>query len=147
MPSEALRPRVAAARRAFSAAVVALVWLGAAWGQQTSAPGRHATSERQGIEDERERIEAAYAAELARCNERFAVTACVDHARQRRRAALAGPRARELALDDAERRSRAAARRQAVKDKQIRAAQGASAPRFEIASGAAAREAASAASR
>jgi hypothetical protein len=79
--------------------------------------------ERERIQAERDRLEALFAAEQARCSERFAVTACVDDVRQRRRAALAAPTAQALALDDAERRERAAARRQAVQDKQRRAAE------------------------
>ncbi len=126
-------PALAHAWRACILATIAL-WVGSTWGQPPAEHSPDAAAQRQGIEAERKRIESTYAVELARCNERFAVTACVDDVRQRRRAALAAPRARELALDDAERRSRAAARRQAVKEKQSRAALGASAPRFEIAS-------------
>jgi len=79
--------------------------------------------ERAAIVAERDRIEAQFATELAACSDRFAVTACQDDVRARRRVALDGPRARELALDDAERRSRAAARREAVVQKQRRAAE------------------------
>lgn len=132
MPSRSPKTGLARARRACSLAAVALWCVGAAWGQQPGEHSPRAAVQRQSIEAERKRIEATYAAELARCEQRFAVTACVDDARQRRRVALAGPRARELALDDAERRSRAAARRQAVQDKRRRAAQAPVAPRFEL---------------
>ena len=105
-------------------ALTALPWSGATWAQApgVTEPARVAR-ERERIQAERERLEAQFAAEQARCSERFAVTACVDDVRQRRRAALAVPKAQALALDDAERRERAAARRQAVLDKQRRAAE------------------------
>jgi hypothetical protein len=74
--------------------------------------------ERVAIQSERDRLEAQFAAEQARCAERFAVTACLDDVRDRRRAALEAPRARALALDDADRKARAAARREAVAQKQ-----------------------------
>lgn len=79
-------------------------------------------TERQRIAAERQRLEAAFAEEEARCASRFAVTACLDDVRQRRRAALELPRSRELAIDDIERRQRATARREAVEEKQRRAA-------------------------
>lgn len=80
-------------------------------------------ADRAAVAAERQRLEAAFAAEEAQCRERFAVTACVDDVRQRRRVALAGPRAQELALDDAGRMQRAEARREAVARKQKEAAE------------------------
>lgn len=85
--------------------------------------GLSAASDRGAISAERKRLEAAFAAEEAQCRERFAVTACVDDVRQRRRAALASPRAQELALDDADRLQRAQVRREAVARKQKEAAE------------------------
>ena len=82
-----------------------------------------AAPDRGEITAERQRLQSAYAAEEAQCRERFAVTACVDDVRKRRRAALAGPRAQELALDDVERLQRAQARREAVGRKQKQAAE------------------------
>ena len=79
-------------------------------------------TERQRIAAERKRLEAVFADEEARCQSRFAVTACLDDVRQRRRAALDLTRSRELAIDDTERRQRATARREAVEEKQRRAA-------------------------
>lgn len=125
------------ARGAGTAAML-LCLMAACWAQAPAEARAGAAAERQRIEAERRDIEARYATELARCNERFVVTACADKARQRRRAALAVPRARELALDDAERRARAAARRQEVLDKQRHAASAGVAPRFELAIAAAA---------
>jgi hypothetical protein len=72
---------------------------------------------------ERQRIEAEFQATVAACRQRFAVTACVDEARQRRRDALAVPRTQALVLDDLERRERAVARREAVQAKQRKAAE------------------------
>ncbi len=80
-------------------------------------------ADRATIAAERQRLQSQFAAEEAQCRERFAVTACVDAVRQRRRAALAGPRAQELALDDAERLQRAQVRRAAVAQKQKEAAE------------------------
>ena len=107
------------------ALLVTLPWSGATRAQpqpgRTEAP--RVARERERIQVERERLEAQFTVEQSRCAERFAVTACVDEVRQRRRAALAVPKAQDQALDDAERRERAAARRQAVLDKQRRAAE------------------------
>jgi hypothetical protein len=91
-------------------------------GAQVPFDPTQAARERGRIHAERERLEAGFAAEEARCAERFAVTACLDDVRLRRRAALAGPRAQALAIDDAERHARAEARRAAVDEKQRRAA-------------------------
>ncbi|MDP2005874.1 MAG: hypothetical protein Q8K45_09375 [Rubrivivax sp.] len=78
--------------------------------------------ERAAILVERERLEAQFAEEQARCASRFAVTACLEDVRERRRAALEGPRARALAMDDAERRRRAVERREALAKRQHEAA-------------------------
>jgi colicin import membrane protein len=78
--------------------------------------------ERAEIGAERERLEAQFAAEQARCAGRFVVTGCLEDVRERRRVALEGPRARALALDDAERRRRAATRREALAQRQLEAA-------------------------
>ncbi len=88
----------------------------------TNSPTDYA-QERARVQAERKRLEAAFDAEIVACRERFTVTACVDDVRVRRRAALAEPRARELAIDDLERRERAATRRQAVAQKQRQAAE------------------------
>ena len=77
---------------------------------------------RERIAAERRIIDARSTAEQRACRERFAVTACLDQARARRRADLAPLRERELALDDAERQARAEERRAAVAAKQAAAA-------------------------
>ena len=77
---------------------------------------------RERIGAERQVVELRFAAEQRDCRERFAVTACLDDSRARRRAALAPLRERELRLDDAERRARGDERRAAVAAKQAAAA-------------------------
>ena len=59
--------------------------------------------ERASIAAERQLLVERYAREERECLQRFAVSACLDDVRSRRRAALAPLRARELQLDDAER--------------------------------------------
>jgi hypothetical protein len=71
---------------------------GTAWAQ---------VSERERLAAERQGLVDRFEAEERACRERFVVTACVDELRVRRRAALEPLRARELALDDAERQQRA----------------------------------------
>ena len=101
-----------------------------AWALLAAAPAQVAAADtaeqreqlRARIQTERERIEARFSADMAACQQRFAVTACADEASQRRREALAGPRAQAFMLDDMERRERAVARREAVIAKQREAA-------------------------
>ncbi len=89
--------------------------------ESTGIEAERTAHERAAVQAERDRLEAQFAAEHARCAERFGVTACQDEVQERRRAALGGPRAGALALDDAERRRRAAERRDALAQKQRRA--------------------------
>ncbi len=93
-------------------------------------------SERERLGAERQGLLARFAAEERACSERFAVTACVDDLCIRRRAALEPLRARELALDDADREQRARDRQAARATRTARAsgAQPASAARFTTAS-------------
>lgn len=77
-----------------------------------------ADGERTRIAAERQALLERFAQEERECQQRFAVTACLDDVRSRRRAALAPLRARELQLDDAERQQRAADRRVAIEAKQ-----------------------------
>ena len=74
------------------------------------------------IQAERTRIDEMFSADTAACQQQFAVTACVEQARQRRLDALAGARSQALLLDDIERRERAVARREAITVKQREAA-------------------------
>ena len=74
--------------------------------------------ERARIAAERQALQQRFAREEADCQRRFAVTDCVVAVRERRRAALAPLRARELLLDEADRQRRAADRRAAIEAKQ-----------------------------
>ena len=80
------------------------------------------------IQAESTRIEAMFSVDMDACQQRFAVTACVEQARQRRRDALAAPRSQALVLDDIDRRERAVARREAITIKQREAASRAAPP-------------------
>ncbi len=66
-------------------------------------------------------IDARFASEERACAARFAVTACVDAARMRRREDLSALGARQAALDDAQRERKAAQRRARIATKVERA--------------------------
>jgi len=95
--------------------------------------GAAADAERARIAAERQVLVERFAREERECHQRFAVAACLDDVRSRRRAALAPLRARELQLDDAERQQRAAERRAAIEAKQrLQAARPPVAPAPEV---------------
>lgn len=73
--------------------------------------------ERERIARERAAVEALFTARQAACQSRFAVTDCVNDAKTERRAALAPLRRQAIALDDAERKQRAARRLEDVRNK------------------------------
>jgi hypothetical protein len=75
-------------------------------------------AERARLAAERQALIDRFAQEELDCQQRFLVNACVEDVSRRRRDALAPLRARELELDDAERRRRAAGRRAAIEAKQ-----------------------------
>ena len=81
-----------------------------------------ADDERARLVQQRRQLSEAFSAEERTCTQRFAVTACVDALRLRRREALAPLRERELQLDEAERVQRAAERRAAIAAKRAAAA-------------------------
>lgn len=87
-----------------------------------AASAREPGGEREALARERSRLQARFAAEEAACRDRFAVNACRDEVRERRREALEPLRERELALDEADRRERAAERRRAIRARQEEAA-------------------------
>jgi colicin import membrane protein len=93
-------------------------------------------NERAEIAAERERLQVQFAAEERECASRFAVTACLDDLRARRRQALQPLRERELRLDQAERQQRASDRRAAIEAKRSGAAAlspgAASAPQLRV---------------
>jgi colicin import membrane protein len=95
---------------ALLAMVLATLW---ATGLSLAAGG-----ERQRIADERLAVGALYDEMERNCQQKFAVTSCVDEVRARRREALAPLRERELRLDETDRSQRAAERRAAVAAKQ-----------------------------
>ena len=82
-----------------------------------------APAERARVLAQQQRLEASFAAETEACRERFAVTACVEEVRLRRRDMLAPLRAQSRALDEAELRARADAKRQLLKDKEAQRTQ------------------------
>ncbi|MBG6082637.1 preprotein translocase subunit SecD [Rubrivivax gelatinosus] len=104
--------------------LAALPLLAASW----AALAASATSdlddraERSRIAAERSAAESRYAAEEAECRKRFVVTTCVDEAKARRRETLGRLKHQELVLDEQDRRRRAAARLQAIEEKQREAA-------------------------
>jgi colicin import membrane protein len=68
-------------------------------------------AERVRLTQERATIDAQYATRQNECNQRFVVTSCVEDAKRERRRALDALRSRQIALDEARRKERSAARR------------------------------------
>lgn len=83
-------------------------------GEPASAAAQGVAQERTALAEHRRLLLKILADEEAACRERFAVTACQDDVRRRRREALAPLRERELRLEESERRARAEERRRAV---------------------------------
>ncbi len=77
---------------------------------QAQGPG----DERQRLAAERAAVEARFAEREAGCQQRFAVTDCVNEAKKERRDAMAPLRRRSAELDDAQRKQRAARQVEAV---------------------------------
>ena len=75
------------------------------------------------VQAQRAAIEQRFAREQAECERRFVVSACLEDLQQRRREALAPLVAREHELAAEERRERAAAQAQRVKEREQAAAQ------------------------
>jgi colicin import membrane protein len=75
-------------------------------------------AERARIADERRAVLATFESQELACQARFAVTACLDELRARRRQALAPLRERELQIDAIERKQRGLERQAAVAAKQ-----------------------------
>jgi colicin import membrane protein len=101
----------------------AFVVVVAVWTVPNSAWAADPATDRRALQAERSRLAAAYAAEEAACEQRFAVTACREDVRLRRRDALDRLRSQELALDDQARQQRADERRAAVRARQQQAAE------------------------
>jgi hypothetical protein len=80
-------------------------------------------AERGRLAAERAAIESRYSARERECRERFVVTSCVDDARRERRQGLDALRARQIQLDEARRRDRAADRSAELAAKAVEDAQ------------------------
>jgi colicin import membrane protein len=87
-----------------------------------------AEPERERIAAERAAVNARFAEQERTCQERFAVTGCVDAARKEQRTTLMRLKRAETVLDEAQRRESAARRRQALQERAAVQAARASAP-------------------
>ena len=114
-------------RMQYCVGVLALAAATASWGQ-ASAPASNAGQERQRIAAEKKQAEQRFEAARRECETRFAVSSCVEQARSERRRSMEQLSARQAALDDAQRRQRAAERRQAISEKARQADERAAAP-------------------
>jgi hypothetical protein len=74
-------------------------------------------AERARLKAGREKAEAEFRAQEQACYRKFAVNDCLSAARAKRRTAVDDLRRQEIALNDAERKRKAAERRQAIEDK------------------------------
>ena len=95
----------------------AAFWLGLAAGAAHAEAGLTADGERERIARERAAVEAKFVEHQAECQGRFAVTGCVDEAKRERRQAEAPLRRQAIALDDAQRKQKAAERLASVRSK------------------------------
>lgn len=86
---------------------------------QTLADGEQGRLDerRASLSEERRRLEAGFATEEAACHDRFAVNSCLEQVNGKRRTALAELRWQEVALNDAERKSRAEAQLRKIQEK------------------------------
>lgn len=102
-------------KHVFFRRLVCCLWLGgaAAHAQNLSDP----RGERERIARERAAVEARFIERQAACQSRFAVTDCVNDAKSERRDGLAPLRRQAIALDDAQRKQRAAQRQENVRKK------------------------------
>ncbi|MFT4243273.1 MAG: hypothetical protein QM569_13450 [Acidovorax sp.] len=102
----------------------AALWAASLANAQEAADNPHAaamterTAQRQQIQHEREALKARQLKEEAACYQRFAVEDCLRGVRAGVRDAATRLRAREIALNDAERREKAADRLKAIEQKQ-----------------------------
>lgn len=74
-------------------------------------------AERARLKDAREKVEAQYVADEKACYGKFAVNDCLSKARAKRRAALGDLRRQEIALNDAERKRKAAERQRSIDER------------------------------
>ncbi|HEY8047884.1 MAG TPA: hypothetical protein VIE63_01830 [Ramlibacter sp.] len=85
---------------------------------QQSQEDASVTAERARLKAERQKVEAQFAAEEKTCYRKFAVNDCLATARAKRRTAVDDLRRQEIALNDAERKRKAAERRQEIDQKE-----------------------------
>jgi colicin import membrane protein len=107
-------------------ALAALLAVGvAAHAQQEDAS---VAAERARLHEERTKVEAAYKVEEKACYGKFAVNDCLAKARAKRREAVSDLRRQEIALNDAERKRKAAERQRSIDERNAAARGPASAP-------------------
>lgn len=94
------------------AAACLVAWAGCALAAAAQEP-----SEQARLAAERAAVESRHAERAQACQQEFFVTACLDAAQKERRTALDHVRVRQQALDDAERRRRAADRMRRIHEK------------------------------
>ena len=75
-------------------------------------------AERARLKGEREKVEAQYKAEEKACYAKFGVNDCLGNARGKRRTAVDDLRRQEIALNDVERKRKAAERRRSIDEKE-----------------------------
>src|SRR5688572_19120205 len=95
---------------------VSLVLLGPALSLRAQEAGEVA-AEKARLAAQRAEAEHVFQAEEKACYAKFAVNDCVDAARAKRREVLAGLRKQEVALNDAERRRKAAERLRDIEER------------------------------
>ncbi len=97
--------------------LVSLALLGLAAAQAENAPG--AAAERTRLATERAQVQAAFTDQEKACYGKFGVTDCLAAAKARRRQTLADLRRQEIALNDAERKRKAAERQQLLDERLV----------------------------
>ena len=125
--AQPVTPRLAGAM----VAALCLVWAGpalgqgGAQGQARAAPanaalraGLDVSAERARVQAERNRLVSQREREEADCRQRFAVTGCIERAREQVRVPLADLDRQERVLDDLERRDRSATKRDDLERRQ-----------------------------
>lgn len=99
---------------------LALAASGLAFTALAQAADGDAAAQRARIQAERNRVEAGFRAEEKTCYGKFAVNDCLNEARARRRESLADLRRQEIALNDADRKRRAAERQRSLEERAAR---------------------------
>lgn len=106
-------------RRAFVRTWV--LWFGLSVAGAMAATATSGDADLARIRRERQAVEARHAQAIAACRKEFAMSACMDKARDERRAALEPLRHEQQVIDDAHRRERAAQRARSIEQRQAEA--------------------------